>query len=152
MPLSIITGKLSEITGANGVRVIRFVPLSTPMAASPVLIVGMKKKSAVSDSDGEFSVELREGDYLVLFEDSGPANEWEQVQIAVPTTMGTYNILDLITSSITYPPTSPVGIPADANAKIIAGQFCIWDDVLSGWRPLTADNGILGCGDLIPDP
>jgi plastocyanin len=97
---------------------IYFTPKSTPMADSPSVIISAVK-TATSDTNGDFSITLAQGNYKVQV----GSNTLDSFLIAVPSGFGTNNWTSVTVGTLTYKyPFSPVYL----DRSIVSSRGDLW--------------------------
>jgi len=94
---SIITGNLQTTSGNPYVTNALFAPLSTPLA-SGASVIASTQTNVVAAANGDFSVTLKQGNYLVTIGNL----RHDSFVISVPNDSNTYNLNSLITNALTF--------------------------------------------------
>lgn len=117
--MSTVTGILTLANGSGYVGDIIFRPLSTPLAASPNLVISPDVK-VTTDEDGAFSVQLAVGEYKVYLGLTDTAGLW----ISVPDDALSYSILSLINTALPFRRTEP---PYDDRRLLEMAESGAWE-------------------------
>jgi hypothetical protein len=92
--MATVTASFKLADGSPYVGSVLFRPRSTPLVSSPNLVVANGDVTVYTDENGALSVALIAGNYRVY------AGSGRAVLITVPSGSSTYNLLDLITSTL----------------------------------------------------
>lgn len=117
--MSTVTGTLKLANGSAYVGDLIFRPQSTPLAASPDLILSPDVK-VTTDAQGEFSVSLAVGEYKVYLGLADTAGLW----ISVPDDTLSYSILSLINTALPFRRTEP---PYDDRRLLEMAEAGAWE-------------------------
>lgn len=117
--MSIVTGTLTLANGSAYVGDIVFRPLSTPLAASPNLVISPDIK-VTTDAEGDFSVSLAVGEYKVYLGLADTLGLW----ISVPDDSLSYSILSLINNTLPFRRTEP---PYDDRRLLEMAEAGAWE-------------------------
>lgn len=114
----VVTGNVRDAGLVAQATNVYFTPKSTPMADSPSVIISAVK-TAMSDTNGDFSITLAQGNYKVTI----GSNTLDSFLIAVPSGTNTNNWTSITVGTLTYKyPFSPVYL----DRTIVSSRGDLW--------------------------